>query len=111
MDSTLLAALSETNKELAELKDEVREIRKIVSIAQIQSFDSTDQELLDVNGAAKFLKLRPQTIYDLVHKRKLGKIKREKKLYFKKEHLQKYLDDGYHMSIDEIVEENKKRRS
>lgn len=107
----LLSALNETNRELVELRAEVNEIKKIVSLAQGQLSEKTDQDLLDVEGAAKFLKLKKQTIYDLVHKRKLGKIKREKRIYFKKEHLQKYLDEGYHMSIDEIAEHNKKRKS
>lgn len=47
---------------------------------------------LDVQQASKFLKLRPQTIYQKIWKKELPYYKPDKKLYFKKSDLINYIE-------------------
>lgn len=63
------------------------------------------QSLLSLDEAAKFLKLARQTIYGFTSKRTIPFLKRGKKLYFRKEALEKWLSEGAKKTIKQMQEE------
>lgn len=62
----------------------------------------TTGDLLTVEQAAELLHLSIQTIYGLLHRRELPSLKRGKRVYFKKEDLLQYLEDGRRNAQDAI---------
>jgi excisionase family DNA binding protein len=52
------------------------------------------QELLNIAGASKYLNLTPYSIYNLVHRREIPYMKRAKRLYFSKEELRQWVEEG-----------------
>ena len=82
-------------------------VRKILSEKIENKQSESSSLLLSLIEAAAFLKLAPQTIYGFTSKRLIPFIKRGKKLYFKKNELEQWLDEGKKKSIDEINKEVK----
>lgn len=56
--------------------------------------DNDSGSLLTVDQAAAMLHLSVATIYGLIHKRQIASLKRGRRVYFKKEDLLQYLEDG-----------------
>lgn len=57
--------------------------------------DSSDEnEILTIDEASKFIKLAKQTCYQLCSKKAIPHYKRNKRLYFKKSELLKWLEEG-----------------
>jgi len=52
------------------------------------------EELMTIKDVADFLKVKPVTVYKLVHERKLPCIKISKAWRFKKEMLEKWIDNA-----------------
>ena len=61
------------------------------------------EELLTVQGAAKFLSLSVPTIYGLIHKGEIPEMKRSKRCYFSKTELINYLKQGRKKTVLEIA--------
>jgi len=62
--------------------------------AHIKPPDNDSGSLLTVDQAASLLHLSVATIYGLIHKREISSLKRGRRVYFKKEDLLQYLEDG-----------------
>lgn len=62
-------------------------------------------QILSIHQAAEYVNLSPQTLYGFTSKRKIPFIKKGKKLYFKKDDLDKWLERGRQKSKDEIQDE------
>lgn len=56
--------------------------------------DNNSESLLTVEQAAAMLHLSVTTIYGLIHRRQIASLKRGRRVYFKKEDLLQYLEDG-----------------
>ncbi len=52
------------------------------------------EELMTIKDVADFLKVKPVTVYKLVHEKKLPGIKISKAWRFKKEMLEKWIDNA-----------------
>lgn len=60
-------------------------------------------KLLNVNEAAIFLNLAPQTLYGFTSNRTIPFIKKGKKLYFEKSALEKWLSSGEKKTITQLA--------
>ena len=69
--------------------------------------ESTDQDeqLLNIQQAAKFLHLSVPTMYSKVHRNELPYMKRGKRLYFSKTELMAYIKEGRKLTNDELKEQ------
>ena len=68
-------------------------------------------ELLDLNQAAEYLKLKPSYIYSLIHLKKLPYYKPlGKRVYFDKSELNKLIKEAKIKSVDEVEEDNNKQK-
>jgi hypothetical protein len=59
-------------------------------------------EFMDLQMTAEFLHLAPSSIYGLVHKSLIPHYKRNKRLLFRKDELEKWLADSRRQTIEEI---------
>ncbi|ABG58734.1 helix-turn-helix domain-containing protein [Cytophaga hutchinsonii] len=82
-------------------------VRKILSEKSEIKHNESSTLLLSLKEASEFLKLAPQTIYGFTSKRLIPFIKRGKKLYFKKNELEEWLDEGKKKSLAELNKEFK----
>ena len=82
-----------------ELTQKVDELYSIVK--NVEPREQADQ-YLTVEEAAEFLSLSIPTIYSKVSKRELPYMKRGKRLYFSREALESYLDDGRVKTIKQV---------
>lgn len=89
---------------IAELRTEVRNMRDILSQCMIEP-KSSSEEILTVQGAAKFLRLSVPTIYGLVHRRELPHSKKGKRLYFSLIQLQEWIQQGKRKTMTELENE------
>ena len=64
-------------------------------------------ELMDVDQASEFLHLAKQTLYGLTSERLIPYLKRGKRIYFKKEDLLNWVNQGKMKTQDEIVTEGR----
>jgi len=83
-------------------------IQKFVSKAikeQPEREQDRGSQTLSISEAANYVNLSPQTLYGFTSKRKIPFIKKGKKLYFKKDDLDKWLETGRKKSKDEIQDE------
>jgi excisionase family DNA binding protein len=55
---------------------------------------SPSKELLTVEQASIYLNLAHSTLYNLVHRREIPYMKRSRKLYFSKDELRKWVEEG-----------------
>ena len=85
-----------------ELTQKVDELYSIVK--NVEPREQADQ-YLTVEEAAEFLSLSIPTIYSKVSKRELPYMKRGKRLYFSREDLESYLEDGRVKTIKEVERE------
>ncbi len=76
-------------------------VKKALSDQHQSKLDAV-QEILDIQEAAEFLKLKVTTIYGYTSQSQIPFIKRGKKLYFEKSKLEAWLKEGKKESISEI---------
>jgi excisionase family DNA binding protein len=80
---------------LEELRQILREELNIfLSNVPAAVSSSPTQELLNIAGASKYLNLSPSAIYSLVHRREISYMKRARRLYFSKDELRQWVEDG-----------------
>lgn len=60
------------------------------------------EEIMDIQEAAKFLKLKIHTIYGFTSQKQIPFIKRGKKLYFERSKLDAWLKEGSRESVSDI---------
>lgn len=60
-------------------------------------------DLLDLTAAAQFLMIAEQTLYSYTSQRKIGFLKKGKKLYLRRSDLEKWLESGRRKSTEEIA--------
>ena len=81
-------------------------IRTVLSESQLKSFEGKSQDqLLTIQEAAKFLTLSVPTLYGKVSKKEIPFMKRSKRLYFSVSELTYYLKHGKNMGNSEIEAE------
>jgi len=76
------------------------------AVQNAQQAKPTD-ELMDVDQASKFLHLAKQTLYGLTSERLIPYLKRGKRIYFKREELLNWVNQGKIKTRDEIVTEGR----
>ena len=69
-------------------------LSRIEQMLILQTNQEEQEEFIDAQAAAKFLKLTLSTIYTKVHKKQLPYYKQGKRLYFSKQDLREYLERG-----------------
>ena len=65
-----------------------------------QNSKSSDNELMTVEEAEKYLKAKKSSIYDKVHTRSIPFLKYGNSLRFKKKHIDIWLSNPYHPDLD-----------
>lgn len=85
----ILQKLENIQNSLEELKTKLAESKNI-------------NDIFDVKEVAEHIKLSLPTIYGLVHKSKLPYYKKDKKLYFRKDEINKWLSEGRNESKAEL---------
>ena len=78
------------------------------AVQNAQKVKPTD-ELMDVDQASKFLHLAKQTLYGLTSERLIPYLKRGKRIYFKKEELLNWVNQGKMKTREEIVNEGREK--
>ena len=78
------------------------------AVRNAQKEKPTD-ELMDVDQASKFLHLTKQTLYGLTSERLIPYLKRGKRIYFKREELLNWINQGKMKTREEIVKEGRKK--
>lgn len=79
---------------LVELEEQVKELRSKQSAASVAAKE--ESQLLTVEEAAEFLSVSRTTIYQLKAHNKIPFMQKGKRLYFTKENLMKWLEEGSH---------------
>ncbi|HJO55785.1 MAG TPA: helix-turn-helix domain-containing protein [Candidatus Scalindua sp.] len=59
------------------------------------SHNSGDDELMDVKGLAKYLKVKESWVYEKIHTKQIPFQKAGRLLRFRKKHIDKWLDNPY----------------
>jgi len=96
---------------LAEFLSPIIEKALVRALARTQGFKQEPvkikpyPDLFDIKMAAEYLHLAVPTIYGLVQRATIPFYKKGKRLYFKKEDLEKWIGTGRKSTIDEIDEE------
>ena len=97
------------------LQETVNNIERLLLVKSKEN-EPQAEELLTVQGAAKFLSLSAPTIYGLIHKGEIPVMKRSKRCYFSKTELINYLKQGRKKTVleiaietDEFLAENRKK--
>lgn len=90
--------------EISLLKDDVAWIKNFLQQNNSTGRDSYDSEkFLTVPEAAQFLGLANQTVYGLISRKLIPYMKRQKRVYFSKAELTKWLEAGRRLTRDEIA--------
>lgn len=101
MEKILLLSISKN-----ELEDIIENrIRKVLSELKIGGETVDKEELLTLNETANFLKLSIPTIYAYVSSRKIPFFKKNNRLYFKRNELFRWIEEGKHKTTSEIEKE------
>lgn len=97
-----------TREELQEIVE--GSVRKVLSDQNEHQAGHTGPSptLLTLEEASTFLKLAPQTIYGFTSKRTIPFLKRGKKLYFHREALEAWLEEGEKRTIKQMQDEIEK---
>lgn len=74
----------------------------LINASGVEKKDSSDDdEILTIDEAARFVKLAKQTCYQLCSSKAIPHYKKNKRLYFKKSELLKWLEEGKQEVQDE----------
>jgi len=90
---------------VGELAKEISEIKQLLLSKSSQHHNSTAEQFLTIQEAAKFLNLSVPTIYSKVSKGELPVMKRGKRLHFSSTELMQYIKDGRKKTNSEIEAE------
>jgi excisionase family DNA binding protein len=89
---------------VSELKDDVIWIKNFLQHNNSSGMDShVSEKFLTVPEAAEFLGLANQTVYGLISRKLIPCMKRQKRVYFSKAELTRWLEDGRRLTRDEIA--------
>ena len=97
METTILTSLTEDEFKTL-LKETVREILKEGNHQNKENFP----EVLNVTEAAKFLRLKLNTLYEKTSRKLIPHFKKGNKLYFHKPELESWIKDGKVKTQQEI---------
>lgn len=78
-------------------------MKEVVGQDKMPTIDRTQNSLLTIGEAAVYLNLAKQTLYGYTSQRLIPFIKRGKKLYFERESLDKWLQEGKKQTQAEIA--------
>jgi len=92
-----------TQEELARLVERV--VRRTLLDVESKGAKVPESQLLTVKEAASFLDLAVPTLYKLTSNREIPFFKRGKRVYFRKEELVKWVEQGRKKTREEIAEE------
>jgi excisionase family DNA binding protein len=90
MNNLILTQLS--SEELRQMLRE--ELSFFLSNIPTAPNSTATKDLLTIEEASIYLNLAYSTIYNLVHRREIPHMKRSRKLYFSKDELRKWLEEG-----------------
>ena len=82
-----------------------RSMNKFISVQK--SVPPEKSDVMDIQEAAIYLKVSKATVYGYVHDQRVAFYKTGRKLYFRKEDLDKWINRSRRKSYDEISEEAK----
>ena len=86
------------------ITNDLNEIKNLISnLYLVQTKPDPEEELTDLKGAAKFLKIAPGTIYNQI--KNIPHSKKGKRLYFSKKELISWIKEGKRHTISEIKEQ------
>lgn len=71
-----------------------RKVDKLIKEKEAEKGIAPDDELLTVQNATAFLRISPSTLYQLTSRHEIPFMKRGKRLYFNKEELRKWVEEG-----------------
>lgn len=94
-----------TNLDEQEFKEFLRDAIKEVLTEVLPTLKEEAAEILDVEQAAKFLRLKINTIYEKTSRKLIPHFKKGNKLYFHRSELQAWLTGGKVKTRDEIESE------
>jgi excisionase family DNA binding protein len=80
-------------------------LRNVLSELKFNNSQADSEQLLTLKDAASFLKLSPPTIYGYISSRKIPFFKMGKRVYFKKNVLLEWINEGRRKTISEIEKE------
>ncbi len=84
-----------TQPSLEELRQILREeLSVFLSNTPTAISSSPPQDLLNIAGASRFLNLSTSAIYSLVQRREIPHMKRARRLYFSKDELRGWVEEG-----------------
>lgn len=87
------------------IQEKLRKIESLLLLQTEHPQQNAQEELLTVEEAAEFLKLSVPTIYGKVSKREIPANKKDKRLYFFRSELEKWVRAGRKKTIEELQEE------
>ena len=96
-----------TEEELEQIIENT--VRKVLKDINPQSH-STNTEFMDINEAAKYLKIAKQTLYSFTSTSQIPYIKNGRRLLFKKDELDAWILKGRRKTVDEMMADYKKLR-
>lgn len=76
-------------------------LKKVITLSK----SSADENYMSIDETAKLLNLAKSSIYGLVHRKKIPFHKVGKKLYFSKERILQWIDNGKQNTISDIETE------
>jgi excisionase family DNA binding protein len=91
-------------KAVTNLAFEISEIKRLL-LSTGNNTQSTQNDILTIEQAAKLLSLSVPTIYGYVHRKAIPYSKPGKRLYFKRTELLSWINDGRKKTLEEIESE------
>ena len=82
-----------------ELRDLIGESVRQELEKHLHGVRNETKELLTVRELCQYLNIKEQTVYNLCSQKKLNYVKRLGKLYFKKDEIDTWLQEGHHRSL------------
>ncbi len=92
-------------KAVTMLTKEVSELKQLLLNKSEQQPPDQPEQLLTIQGAAKFLSLSVPTMYGKTHLHTVPFMKRGKRLYFSKAELLEYIKQGRKLTNDELKDQ------
>ncbi len=93
---------NELPEAIAKLLARTERIEELLASQSSTTKDSPNKPLT-IKEAAAFLNLAPQTLYGLTCKKAIPHYKKNKRLYFKQEELELWLNDGRKQELNVVV--------
>ncbi len=84
-----------------------RKIDKLMHEKETGKAVAAEDELLTVQNATAFLRISPSTLYQLTSRHEIPFMKRGKRLYFNKEELLQWVEEGRNTPLTEMEKQAK----